>query len=175
MALKKELFTLYSILTTKIQALPTRARPRAVRDLEDIFMDYSQIEDQEKLEAIKKRAENKLVILDMSTNTTVAPMSIPGVKNFIVKDGKVQEGRSEAKMAPDYSNWYGGNVDPHDLRRHKDLLDRQHYSGPFWEGRPRNPSIIDEENPRYEKVEPEAHPDISLREEKENSFEVVKR
>ena len=75
----------------------------------------------------------------------------------------------------EYSNWYGANVDPQDLRRHKDLLDRQHYSGPFWEGRPKNPSILEEENPRYEKVDPEEHPDESLREEKESSFEKVKR
>jgi hypothetical protein len=175
MALKKELSLLYNILSTKIKSLPLNIRPRASRDLEDIFYNYNIIEDQVKLEAIKKRAENKLVILDMSVESGPKSVSVPGVKNFIVKDGKVEEGKSEVKFQPDYSNWYGGNVDPQDLRRHKDLLDRQHYSGPFWEGRKRNPSIIDEENPRYDNVAPEPHPDESLRAEKESSFEAVKR
>ena len=175
MSLKKELSLLYNIISTKIQGLPPRVRSRASHDLEDIFANYKAIEDTSALESIKKRAENKLTILEMSSVVPAAPVDIPGVKHFIVKDGKVEEGKSEIKITPEYSNWYGANVDPQDLRRHKDLLDRQHYSGPFWEGRPKNPSILEEENPRYEKVDPEEHPDESLREEKESSFEKVKR
>lgn len=173
--MKKELTLLYNLLSTKIQSLPTRVRSRASHDLENIFQNYQNIEDLAELESIKKRAENKLIILDMSTTQAPQPVPVPGVRSFIVKEGKVEEGKSEIKFSPEYSNWYGGNVDPQDLRRHKDLLDRQHYSGPFWEGRQRNPSILEEENPRYEKVEPEAHPDISLQEEKESAFEAVKR
>jgi hypothetical protein len=175
MALKKEISVLYNLLTSKIQALPMKARPRASRDLQSIFGNYESIQDDSVLDSIKKRAENKLFILDMSTESKAIPIEVPGVKNFIVKDGKVQEGRSEVKCSPDYSNWYGGNVDPQDLRRHKDLLDRQHYSGPFWEGRSKNPSVLDEENPKYETVEPESHPDISLKKEKELAFNQVKR
>ena len=175
MALKAELSALYNLLTHKVQTLPLKVRSRAFLDLEEIFHNYQQIEDLPSLETIKNRAENKLLILEMTSEPKIAPIPIPGVKNYIVKDGRVEEGKSEVKFSPEYSNWYGGNVDPQDLRRHKDLLDRQHYSGPFWEGRPRNPSVIDEENPKYEKVDPEPHPDESLRAEKESSFEKVKR
>lgn len=175
MALKKELAALYSLLTTKINNLPSRIRPRAAQDLENIFRNYEITEDSNMLQAIKQKAENKLVILEMSQEASPKIQNIPGVKNFVFKDGRIEEGKSDKKITPEYSNWYGGNVDPQDLRRHKDLLDRQHYSGPFWEGRKRNPSILDEENPKYEKVDPEPHPPESLREEKENAFEVVKR
>lgn len=175
MALKKELSALYSLLTSKIGNLPSKIRPRASQDLENIFKNFHSTEDPSILLAIKQKAENKLTILEMSQESAPKIQNIPGVKNFIFKDGKIEEGKSEKKVSPDYSNWYAGNVDPQDLRRHKDLLDRQHYSGPFWEGRKRNPSILDEENPKYEKVDPEPHPSESLREEKENAFDVVKR
>lgn len=175
MALKKELSVLLSILQSKISSLPAKVQPRAVSDLQSIFHNYENIEDPSHLEAIRKRAQNKLVILEMSQEAAPQTDQAAGVKTFIFRDGRVVEGKSDLKLTPDYSNWYAGNVDPQDLRRHKDLMDRVHYSGPFWEGRPRNISVLDEENPQYEHVEPEQHPPESLREEKENSFVAVKR
>jgi hypothetical protein len=175
MALKKELSVLYNLLQHKITLLPLKFRSRATTDLNLIFHNYDLTEDISDLEKIKQKAENKLVILEMSQEAAPKIEKIPGFQNFIIKDGRVTEGTSEKKLIPDYSNWYAGNVDPQDLRRHKDLMDRVHYDGPFWEGRPRNMSVLDEVNPQYHDVEPEPHPPESLREEKENAFEAVKR
>lgn len=64
------------------------------------------------------------------------------------------KGKADRKEKVDYSNWHAGNVDPDDLkkyfylwRRHKDLLDRQHFRGPFWEGKPMPKSVLNDQNP----------------------------
>lgn len=49
------------------------------------------------------------------------------------------------------------------------------YSGPFWEGRQRNPSILDDPVKNYPKVTPEDHPEVELKNEKEDAFETIKR
>ena len=106
MSIKKELSLLYNLLTKRVQSLPVRVKTRADRDIEDIFNNYQLIEDPVMLESIKKRAENKLLILEMSgeAKSNNIPIPIPGVKTYIVKDGRVQEGKSEVKFSPDYSN-----------------------------------------------------------------------
>jgi hypothetical protein len=35
----------------------------------------------------------------------------------------------------DFSNWSEGNVDPENIKRHKELLTRQHFGGEFWKGK----------------------------------------
>jgi hypothetical protein len=57
------------------------------------------------------------------------------------------KGEAEKRQSVDYSNWHAGNVNPEELKKHKELLDRQHYRGPFWEGKPKPKSILDENNP----------------------------
>lgn len=178
MALKHELSKLYRNLISKAHQLPPKVKNRTITDIESIFTDYESINSDALLEDIKIRAQNKLVILDMSLPepSKTEPKDIPGVKKYHMKDGKLTEGAPASKFKPDYSNWYAGNVDPQDLKRHKELLDRQHFMGPFWEGRPRNPSILDEESPRYHKVDPEKPPPEEKRRQKESeSFEYVKR
>lgn len=66
-----------------------------------------------------------------------------------MKEGKLVEGESEKREAVDFSNWFAGNVDPEDLKKHKELMDRMHFGGPVWEGKGKPKSIIDEENPVY--------------------------
>ena len=180
MSLKKELSSLYSMLVSKATRLPPGVQQRTLRDIHSLFSSYESIENNELLANIKLQAENKLVIMNMSLPEETKPRTVTdiqtGSKTFHFKDNQMTEGQSEEKFFPEYSNWYAGNVDPQDLRRHKDLLDRQHFSGPFWEGRPRNPSIIDEVNPVYDRVEPEPHPPESLRKAKEeDAFETIKR
>lgn len=58
------------------------------------------------------------------------------------------------------------------------MLDRQHYMGPFWEGKQKPKSILNETNPlieqmRAEKAEPEMNP--NLNKPKEQQFVNVKR
>lgn len=48
-----------------------------------------------------------------------------------------------------YSNWNAANVDPDELKRHKELLDRQHFKGPFWEGKMK-PKSVEEEPPQVD-------------------------
>ncbi|CAG9325645.1 unnamed protein product [Blepharisma stoltei] len=178
MALKKELSTLFSLLTSKAQLLPVKTKTRALKDIQTIFKDYETIENAAILEEIKTRANNKLIIMEMSVpdepEEKKTTFEIPGVKKFHVKDGKVVEGEAPQKHATDFSNWYAGNVDPSDLKRHKELRDRMCYFGPFWEGRKRNPSILDEPAGVYPKMEKEEKPPRDI-EMEENNFELVKR
>jgi len=44
------------------------------------------------------------------------------------------EGKAKPRQTTTYSNWHSGNTNPEDIKRHRSLLDRQHYSGPLWEG-----------------------------------------
>ena len=70
------------------------------------------------------------------------------------------KGKAKKRKTTTYSNWHSGNVDPDDLRKHRELLDRQHFGGPMWDGiKPR--SVLDEVpifpgiNPENEVVKPE--------------------
>lgn len=57
-----------------------------------------------------------------------------GVKTYVWRDGKLVEGKAKERKTVSYSNWHGGHLNPDDLRKHRELLDRQHYGGPLWEG-----------------------------------------
>lgn len=61
------------------------------------------------------------------------------------RDGKLQEGTAKTRTQTTYSNWHSGNLNPDDLKRHRALLDRQHYRGPLWDGiKPK--SVMDDPN-----------------------------
>lgn len=68
-----------------------------------------------------------------------------GKHRFHIEGGKIKEGASNPREQVSYTNWYAGNVDPEELHRHKELLDRQHFRGPVWEGNPIPKSIVDDE------------------------------
>lgn len=44
------------------------------------------------------------------------------------------DGKAKQRQTTTYSNWHSGNINPDDIKRHRSLLDRQHYSGPLWDG-----------------------------------------
>ncbi|CAK69075.1 unnamed protein product (macronuclear) [Paramecium tetraurelia] len=97
---------------------------------------------------------------------------------YIYQNGNLVQGQAEKRKEVDYSNWYAANVDPDDLKKHKELLDRQHFSGPFWEGKPMPKSILDEENPNtlmYSDERPEKELNPNLKQERSGKFEKVKR
>lgn len=50
------------------------------------------------------------------------------------KDGNFVEGSGVKRRKVTYSNWTSAHASPDDLRKHRELLDRQHFSGPLWEG-----------------------------------------
>ena len=70
------------------------------------------------------------------------------------------EGKAKKRTTTTYSNWHSGNANPDDMKRHRALLDRQHYSGPLWDGiKPKSimndPTIfMDIENHKNNKEEP---------------------
>lgn len=57
-----------------------------------------------------------------------------GTKNFVWRNGKLVEGKAQERKIVTYSNWHAGHHNPDDLRKHRELLDRQHYGGPLWDG-----------------------------------------
>lgn len=68
---------------------------------------------------------------------------------FYYEKGKIYYGKAETREPVSYSNWYAGNVDPEELERHKQLLDRQHFGGPMWENRKMPKSVMDETFEEY--------------------------
>ena len=99
---------------------------------------------------------------------------------FFVDKGKLYYGKAEGREPVSYSNWYAGNVDPEQLKKHKELLDRQHFGGPFWEKRKMPKSVLDETFEQYvtgiEDLAPEQHPkELGMKNKLEDSFEQVKR
>lgn len=83
-----------------------------------------------------------------------------GRKTFVMRNGKLVPGKAEKREATPYSNWTGGNADPEDIRRHREMMDRMSYRGPKWEDVGVPKSIIEETSPVYRKVEAEKHPSM---------------
>jgi len=48
----------------------------------------------------------------------------------VLRNGKLVKGEGETREKATYSNWYCSNADPEDIRKHRELMDRQHYKGP---------------------------------------------
>lgn len=97
---------------------------------------------------------------------------------FFYEKGKMFFGKAETREPVSYSNWYAGNVDPEELERHKEMLDRQHFGGPVWENRSMPKSVMDETFEEYltgiQDQAPEIHPrDLGMT--KETTYEKVKR
>ena len=55
---------------------------------------------------------------------------ITGSGTYVLRNGKLVKGEGEVREKATYSNWYCSNADPEDIRRHRELMDRQHYKGP---------------------------------------------
>lgn len=55
-------------------------------------------------------------------------------EKFIWRDGKLVEGEALKRKVVSHINWNSSNLDPKDVKRHRELLHRQHFSGPLWEG-----------------------------------------
>ncbi len=170
-----QLRSLYAALMQRAQVLPQRVRERTVKDVEELFQGWEGLNNSALLEDLHTKAQNKLTILEMSSPDIAPGETEVGRKSYVVENGAVREGKGGEKIKVDFSNWYAGNVDPADLRKHKELLERQHFGGPFWENRKRNPSILEEAPTTYPDVKPEPRPPESLRKTKESAFEEVKR
>ena len=115
------------------------------------------------------------ISIDLHGN--IAREGIKGTGTYVLRNGKLVEGKAEVREQATYSNWYCSNADPEDIRKHRELMDRMNYRGPKWEGVGVPKSVIEEVNPVYRKVEGEAHPSAgkSGMKEGKKGFEYVVR
>ena len=65
---------------------------------------------------------------------------IPVVENIVQtfgldKDGNLVQTTAKQRPRAKFTNWYGCNPDPECVEKHYQLLERQHFKGPFWEGK----------------------------------------
>lgn len=95
-----------------------------------IKLEYRENKNAENVEELLKKGENHLSFL--KTITPKSPKSSQGNKKFIMRNGKLEEIETFEKQNKAISNFREGNVDPDQLKRHQQLLDRQHFkSGPL--------------------------------------------
>jgi len=117
--------------------------------------------------------------IDLHGNLEVIERQEGGITEpgtYVLRNGKLVPGKGMVREPATFSNWYCSNADPEDLRRHRELMDRMHYRGPKWEGIGVPKSILEEENPVYRKVDPEAHPStVAPEKEGKKDFEYVVR
>lgn len=55
-------------------------------------------------------------------------------EKYVWRNGKLVPGEGAKRKLATIINWNSSNLDPNDVKRHRELLDRQHFSGPLWEG-----------------------------------------
>jgi hypothetical protein len=167
---------MYARLMEVTKHAPPSAKARATHEIKAMFSSYENITEQAHLDDLLTRAKRKLSVMELSfSQDKRIEINAPGVTSYIIKDGETLEGKAEKLVDVNYSNWYGGNADPEDLKRHKELSDRMNFGGPFWEGRTRNPLAM-HEAPLYPYRAPEEEPDQEMLKVKEaESFADVKR
>lgn len=76
-------------------------------------------------EDVKERKEKKVENEDKQSEVR---------EKFIWRDGNLVEGEALKRKVVSHINWNSSNLDPKDVKRHRELLHRQHFSGPLWEG-----------------------------------------
>ena len=54
---------------------------------------------------------------------------------FVCRDGKLVSSAALREGKARHSQWDGGNLDPDSVRKHQQLLERQHFGGPTWANR----------------------------------------
>ncbi len=126
---------------------------------EDLELKAAYEAEQAKFNSLSQSLKGKVdgeISIDLHGN--IAKEGIQGTGTYVLRNGKLVEGKGEQREQATYSNWYCSNADPEDIRRHRELMDRMNYRGPKWEGVGVPKSIIEEKNPVYRKVEAEPHP-----------------
>jgi hypothetical protein len=84
------------------------------------------------------------------------------------------EGKAKKREVVVYSNWHSGNLNPDDIKKHRALLDRQHFRGPLWEGIGRPQSIMDDPNALFYRPE-EGGVTVDMLKKGEHTWEEVER
>lgn len=151
----EELFSSFANNKTK---LSEEEVDRFISKIKPILKD-SELKEEDKKELIKKeliKAEDQWTVnnLDGKININMygqleatffrdnnegndkpeSELKSEGVKNYVWRNGELVQGKAKERKTVVYSNWHPGHHNPDDLRKHRELLDRQHYGGPLWEG-----------------------------------------
>ena len=152
---------------------------------EDPELKQKHLENQAYVNSLSEKLKEKVdaeMDLDLHGNLKLAQKQtkpetgIKGTGTYVLRDGKLVEGKGMVREEATFSNWYCSNADPEDLRRHRELMDRQHYRGPQWEGIGVPRSVLEEENPVYQKRDAEPHPSTFAQEKSgKKDFEYVVR
>lgn len=112
----------------------------------DFFLLVLHLDLQEKL----KNEENEEIEENKGNEKNEAENSQESDSGTYFWDGlqlqkKRESDDDESRDKTTYSNWYAGNVDPEDLHKHKEYLDRQYFGGPVWDGKEKPQSIMFDE------------------------------
>jgi hypothetical protein len=67
---------------------------------------------------------DKEISMDATGSFINEDNDIKGSGTYVMRDGKLVEGKGDKREAVQFSNWYCSNADPEDLRKHRELLDR---------------------------------------------------
>lgn len=115
----------------------------AVLEARSSFRKLAHLDDAGELTRAIAQAESRLSYLRVMTPRFAGGGSDgrSAVGKFIVRDGAVSAcgpvDRDAANSKKPLSSYGGSNVDPEAVRRHEALVERQHFGGPFWEGKRR--------------------------------------
>ena len=98
--------------------------------------------------------------------------------NYHMENGKLKEGKPKERESTLFSNWNASNCDPDEFNKHKELLDRQHFRGPFWEDKT-IPKSVEEEMPHYKPMRGDYNPNseavLKKQKETKREFKFIKR
>mmetsp|Transcript_28168 Transcript_28168/g.32295 ORF Transcript_28168/g.32295 Transcript_28168/m.32295 type:complete len:199 (+) Transcript_28168:46-642(+) len=161
--LKKEIRVLMTKIQSTCQHIPRTSRAKTMSDVNKLFRGFEDTLDRTELKEILEKGRDKLNFLEMTVPSSGSKFSVPQEEemgededvvplkqdlpkrtHYVMKDGQMVEGLGDSRGAASFSNWYAANADPEDIQRHKELLDRQHFRGPVWDGKPMPKSILDE-------------------------------
>lgn len=128
--------------------------PKTIREI-DLEEQEGKPQDKKGLFEPLTYAKSENNPLKSSFNNPTSPFQNPDFKKYFndleaAKNIEGSEDTDEINMDPEsrekvaYSNWYAGNVDPEELHRHKELLDRQYFGGPIWDGVEKPKSIMND-------------------------------
>ena len=110
-------------------------------DERSAFRKLSQLDDAAELAAAVAAAESRLSYLRVMTPRFAGGSGgRSAVGKFIFHEGAVRARAPADRAAPGFkptSAFSGSNLDPEAVRRYEALVERQHFGGPFWEGKRR--------------------------------------
>ncbi|KAA0171018.1 hypothetical protein FNF28_01023 [Cafeteria roenbergensis] len=135
---------LYRQMLVMARALPEARRAKATTQIMDGFHAGRDEDAAERVTELLHDATKRLSFM----RTLVPPHLRPdfadgtqqGFQQYVVRDGRVEDGAARRKEKAKYSNWRQGNLDPDDVAKHHDQMRRFQFmdrpggppTGPVW-------------------------------------------